>query len=51
MVSNLSQPLILDVLKATALRDVEDKEHAVAALIEISRNRSERLLAGRIPNL
>ena len=51
MVSNLSQPLILDVLKATALRDVEDKEHSVAALIEISRDRSERLLAGRIPNL
>lgn len=51
MVANLFQPLILDVFKAAPLRDVEDEEDAVAALVEISRNRSERLLTGRIPNL
>ena len=51
MVANLFQPLILDVFKAATLRDVEDEEDAVAALVEISRNRSERLLTGRIPNL
>ena len=51
MVANLFQPLILDVLEAAALRDVEDEEDAVAALVEISRDRSERLLTSRIPNL
>ena len=51
MVANLSQPLILDVLKATTLRDVKDKKDTIASLIKISCDRSERLLACRIPNL
>ena len=41
VVTNLSQPLILDVFKARALCDVKDKENAIAALVEISRDRPE----------
>jgi len=38
VVANLSQPRILDAFKATALRDVEDKEDTIASLIEVSRD-------------
>lgn len=51
MVPNFSQPLILDVFKARAVRDVKDEENTVAALVEIPRDRTERLLACCIPNL
>ena len=51
VVADLAQPLVLYVVKALPRGDVEHKKDAVAALVEVARDRAERLLAGRIPNL
>ena len=51
VVTDLAQPLILDVLETAALCNVKDEEDAIATLIEVSGDWAERFLACRIPNL
>ena len=41
VVADLPQPLVLNVFKALATRDIEDQEDAVTALVKVARDRSE----------
>ena len=51
MIADLPEPLILNVFKTGALRDIKDKEDSIAALVEVPRDWTERLLTSCIPNL
>ena len=51
MVSDLLQPLVLNVIISCPVGDVENKEDTVTALVEVAGDWAERLLAGCVPNL
>ena len=51
MVTNLAQPLILNIFETGALSDIKDEEDTITALVKIPRDRTERLLACSIPDL
>ena len=51
MLSDFAQPLVLNVVIGCPVGDVEHKKDAIATLVEVTRNWSERLLASRVPYL
>lgn len=51
MLSDLPQPLVLNVVIGCPVGDVEHKEDTIATLVEVTRDWSERLLASRVPYL
>ena len=51
MVSNLPQPLILDIFETCTIGYIEDEEYSVTTLIKVSGDRSETLLTCSVPYL